>query len=82
MNSMAESTLMVYQSHLKVSRLMTLLFIKRPSDDGVVIKLKFIEKDGQELQRVLISRSNPADFDFQANFYNNRLISQDGKIID
>ena len=46
---------------------------KKTKDDGVVIKLSFVEKDGQELQRELNLDSNPADFDFQANFYNNRL---------
>ena len=46
---------------------------KKTKDDGVVIKLSFVEKDGQGLQRELNLDSNPADFDFQANFYNNRL---------
>ena len=46
---------------------------KMTKDDETVIKLNFIEKDGQELQRDLTIDSNSEDFNFQANFYNNRL---------
>ena len=46
---------------------------KMTKDDETVIKLNFIEKDGQELQRELTIDSNSEDFNFQANFYNNRL---------
>ena len=46
---------------------------KMTKDDETVIKLNFIEKDGQELQRELTIDSNSKDFNFQANFYNNRL---------
>jgi len=36
--------------------------------------LKFIEKDGQELERVLnISSSDNSESAIQANFFNNRL---------
>ena len=37
------------------------------------IKLKFIEKDGQELERVLNIPSNNSESAIQANFFNNRL---------
>mgnify|MGYP001444082667 FL=1 len=37
------------------------------------IKLKFIEKDGQELERVLNIPSNNRESAIQANFFNNRL---------
>jgi len=46
---------------------------KMTKDDETIIKLNFIEKDGQELQRELTIDSNSEDFNFQANFYNNRL---------
>ena len=37
------------------------------------IKLKFVEKDGQELERVLNIPSNNSESAIQANFFNNRL---------
>ena len=37
------------------------------------IKLKFIEKDGQELERVLNISSHKSESVIQANFFNNRL---------
>ncbi|MGB0464093.1 MAG: hypothetical protein ACPGIG_04495 [Candidatus Poseidoniaceae archaeon] len=43
------------------------------TDEDTQIKLKFIEKDGQELERVLNIPSNNSESAIQANFFNNRL---------
>ena len=43
------------------------------TDESTQIKLKFIEKDGQELERVLNISSNNNESAIQANFFNNRL---------
>ena len=43
------------------------------TDESTQIKLKFIEKDGQELERVLNIPSNNNESAIQANFFNNRL---------
>ena len=43
------------------------------ADESTQIKLKFIEKDGQELERVLNISSNNNESAIQANFFNNRL---------
>ena len=43
------------------------------TDESTQIKLKFIEKDGQELERVLNIPSNNNGSAIQANFFNNRL---------
>jgi len=43
------------------------------TDESTQIKLKFIEKDGQELERVLNISSNNSESAIQANFFNNRL---------
>tara|TARA_B100001248_G_scaffold260369_1_gene248400 strand:- start:154 stop:639 length:486 start_codon:yes stop_codon:yes gene_type:complete len=58
---------------LKGLNIEDIIIHKKTKNDGVVIKLNFVEKDGQELQRELNLDSNPDGFDFQANFYNNRL---------
>ena len=43
------------------------------TDESTQIKLKFIEKDGQELERVLNISSNNNESAIQATFFNNRL---------
>ena len=43
------------------------------TDEDTQIKLKFIEKDGQELERVLNIPSDNSESAIQANFFNNRL---------
>ena len=43
------------------------------TDEETQIKLKFIEKDGQELERVLNIPSDNNESTIQANFFNNRL---------
>ena len=43
------------------------------TDNDTQIKLKFIEKDGQELERVLNIPSDNSESAVQANFFNNRL---------
>jgi len=43
------------------------------TDNDTQIKLKFIEKDGQELERVLNISSDNSESAIQANFFNNRL---------
>ena len=43
------------------------------TDNGTQIKLKLIEKDGQELERVLNIPADGSESTIQANFFNNRL---------
>ncbi len=43
------------------------------TDEDTQIKLKFIEQDGQELERVLNIPSDNSESAIQANFFNNRL---------
>ena len=43
------------------------------TDEDTQIKLKFIEEDGQELERVLNIPSDNSESAIQANFFNNRL---------
>ena len=43
------------------------------NDNDTQIKLKLIEKDGQELERVLNIPSDGGESAIEANFFNNRL---------
>ena len=46
---------------------------QKTENDETVLKLQFVEKDGQKLERFLSLNPEASESNLKANFYNNRL---------